>query len=510
MPTIKPIDYLHKRQPWEHQERIFLESRDKTVWAFFMEQGTGKSKVIVDTIAWNWIRGRIRGALIVCDKGIIRTWIEEHIPENLPDGIGEPVCVHVFDAQRSKTKKAASAFTHLLRNDGLSILVTNWAAFRTEQGRRWMQKFILARSPMMVLDESDAIKGPTSKQTRAITAVGRYAPMRRIATGTPVADGPFDVFSQMRFLDPTILGITSFMAFKNEYGEFEKRFLASHSFQQLVHYKNLPELYKLLKGHSHRVLKEDCFDLPPKVYERIYVQLVGEAKQMYDILRNTMVYCGEKITSPLEALIRANQIVSGYYMDDAFGAIHFEEQPKADAIVKEISLMPKYRQAVVWCQFVPEVTIVSEALKRLDIRHVTYYGNMGSDERNEAERVFKDGKARVMVATTHAASKGRNWQNASAVFYHSNSPKLILRTQSEDRTHRGGTKHSVTYYDVVAEGTGEVRRLEAVKILKGDEVSQKMVDRTLKGVGDQHRIDALKGKKDLADLITGDNIEEWL
>ena len=97
-----------------------------------------------------------------------------------------------------------------------------------------MEKFVLARSPMMVLDESDAIKGPQAKQTRAITTVGKRAPMRRIATGTPVADGPFDVFSQMRFLDKDIFGITSFMAFKHEYGVFEKRFVATHSFQQLV------------------------------------------------------------------------------------------------------------------------------------------------------------------------------------------------------------------------------------------------------------------------------------
>ena len=266
----------------------------------------------------------------------------------------------------------------------------------------------------------------------------------------------------------------------------------------------------MLSRHSHRVLKEDCFDLPPKVYERIYVELGPEAKRMYDILRNTKTYRGQVIVNPLEALTRANQIVSGFCTDETEGAIYFADQPKADAIAKEISLMSKARQAVVWCQFVAEITIVARALERFDIKYVEYQGSMPNDERNEAERVFKDGRAQVMVATTHAASKGRNWQNASAVFYHSNSPKLILRTQSEDRTHRGGTQHSVTYYDVVAENTGEVKRLEAVKIMKGDKVTQKMVDRTLKGIGDVHRMDALKGKKDLADLITGDNIQEWL
>ena len=117
-------DYLHKQAPWKHQDCIFLESRDKLAWGLFMEQGTGKSKVLVDTIAWNYIRGRINGVIIVCDKGIIRTWLEEHLPENMPDHINWQVLV--YDAQRAGSKKAAAERDELFLFNGLQILVTNW------------------------------------------------------------------------------------------------------------------------------------------------------------------------------------------------------------------------------------------------------------------------------------------------------------------------------------------------------------------------------------------------
>ena len=133
----------------------------------------------------------------------------------------------------------------------------------------------------MALDESDAIKGPKSIQTRAIIAVGKRAAMRRIATGTPVSDGPFDVFAQLRFLDPKILGISSFAAFKHEYGVFEKRYTSTHAYQHLLEYQRLEVLQRLITSCSHRVLKEDCFDLPPKVYKRIHVELGKEASALY-------------------------------------------------------------------------------------------------------------------------------------------------------------------------------------------------------------------------------------
>ena len=476
---MKQVDYLHRRDPWKHQDRIFCESRDEPAWGFFMEQGTGKSKVMVDTAAWNYMRGRVNGVLIVCDKGIVRTWVEEHLPENMPRHI--PYRILVFDAARAGTKKAAAERRDWMEFDGLPILITNWAAFRTSAGRDFFERFCLGWDVLMMLDESDAIKTPKAAQTKAITAVGKRTTMRRIATGTPAADGPFDVFAQMRFLDPDILGTGSFTVFKHEYGDWEKRYTATHSYPHLICYRNLEQLHALLDSKSHRVLKEDCFDLPPKVYEPpYYVELGSDAKAMHETLREDLVYIGEPVDNPLVALTRASQIAAGFYVDGNV-VQYFAEQPKADAIVTLLNRMGMGRQAVVWGQFQAELAILSERMNDAKIPFISYHGQLHPEDRDEAERVFKAGDVQVILATTQSAAKGRNWQNASAMFYHSNSPKLVLRTQSEDRAHRGGTKHSVTYWDVCAEGTGDYKRLEA-----------------------------LKAKKNLAAIVTGDNIREWL
>ena len=472
--------YLHKQAPWAHQKRIFLESRDKPVWAFFMEQGTGKSKVMIDTACWNYSIGRVDALLLVCDKGIVRTWLEEHLPDNLPDSI--PWSVHAYDATRMGTIKAKAACEAILTAEGLAIVITNWAAFRTDKGRAFLRRFIARRKVIMMLDESDAIKGPAARQTKAIVAFGRQATMRRIATGTPVADGPFDVFSQLKFLDPNILGISSFTAFKHEYGVFERFFTGAHSFMIVKHYQNLDELQRIIGAHSHRVLKADCFDLPPKVYERVHVELGAEARAMHKALKEHVLAEAEAVVNPLVKVLRAAQIASGFYIGDSGRPVFFADQPKAGAVVQAIQRMGKDAQFIVWGQFLAEMQVLAAALEAAGITFVRYDGSIDPGVRDEAEREFKAGGVQGIVATTQAAGKGRNWQNASAAFYHSNSSKLSLRLQSEDRCHRGGGPgHSVTYFDFCAEGTGDAKRL-----------------------------DVLRAKKSLADLITGDNVGEWL
>ena len=480
MRHVTPTDYLHKREPWQHQDAIFRASRDEAAWGFFMEQGTGKGKVMVDTAAWGYMQGRIDAVLLVCDKGIVRTWLEEHLPENMPDHV--PYHAMTYDAAKAGGKRMQAQLSAFLRTpDALMFMVTNWAAFRTDRGRKFFETMVRTRQVLMMLDESDAIKSPKAKQTRAITTVGKRAAMRRIATGTPVADGPFDVFSQMRFLDPGILAITSFTAFKHEYGDWEKRFTATHSYPHLVAYRDLGRLHGIMARHSSRVLKEECFDLPPKVYERLYVELGAAASAMYGQLKEDLVYLGEPVTQPLVALTRAAQIASGFYQDADGMAEWFDEQPKADAVVALLKRMGSNRQAVVWGQFHAELDILAKAMHDAGITIARYDGRMPMHDRDQAERLFKAGDCQVMLATSQAAGKGRNWQNASAMFYHSNSPKLILRLQSEDRAHRGGTQHSVTLWDICAEGTGDAKRL-----------------------------DALRGKKNVADIVNGDNVQEWL
>ena len=235
-----------------------------------------------------------------------------------------------------------------------------------------------------------------------------------------------------------------------------------------------------MEQYGSRVLKSECFDLPPKVYERVYTPLPKEAEKLLIDLKDKV--SSDAKVNPLVTLTRACQISAGFHVTDEGGIQAFDEQPKADAIVEAINRLSKKAQFIIWTQYHKETDILMDRLEKAKIECVRYDGTISKDQLDRNERTFKNGgECRGIVASTQAASKGHNWQNASYAFYHSNSPKLVLRLQSEDRPHRGDTKHSITYIDMCAENTK-----------------------------DDKRLNALRAKKDLANLITGDNVGEWL
>ena len=128
---------------------------------------------------------------------------------------------------------------------------------------------------MMVVDESARIKNIGAKQTKEIIKLGHHAQYRRILTGTPVLNSPFDIYSQFEFLHPSIIDHYSFYSFKNYFGVFEKKtnWGAGKQYDELKSYRNLEELKGLIAPHSFRITKKECLDLPRKIYTKRYFKL---------------------------------------------------------------------------------------------------------------------------------------------------------------------------------------------------------------------------------------------
>jgi SNF2 family DNA or RNA helicase len=374
-------------------------------------------------------------------------------------------------------KKEMDAFEDVLaETEALKVFSFNVEAFVSDKATRLMNRVLLSNDVLLVVDESSRIKRPGAKRTKSITRFSKMAKYRRIMTGTPVTKGPEDVYSQFKFLDPHILGYDSFYSFRARYcvmGGYENK--------QIVSYQNVDELTKNIEGHSFRVLKKDCLDLPDKIYQRHPVDLSPKQRKLYDQLRKEFIaeLEGEHIDAPetITRLLRLQQIVCGWFPTEEEVKPIDEKNPRMQALLDILSDIDT--KVIIWARFKADLRAIERALGDLA---VAYHGDVSNDQRAIAvERFQNDPKVRYFIGQPQSGGIGLTLTAAECAIYYSNSFDLETRLQSEDRCHRIGTKNNVTYIDI-----------EAPKTI------------------DSKIIKALQSKKSLADVVTKDPISLFL
>jgi SNF2 family DNA or RNA helicase len=279
------MDYKFKTKPYEHQLNALEKAWNKETFAFFMEMGTGKTKVLIDNMSMLYDKGKINGALIVAPKGVVKTWYEQELPTHLPDHI-ENVAVLW---QPNITKKQQEKLETLYEIEtALHILIMNVEAFSTDKGKKFAEKFLSCHESLMAIDESTTIKNPTAIRTKNILKIRPLTKYRRILTGSPVTKNPLDLYSQFDFLDPYHLDFHSYYAFRNRYAEMATINTRGRSIQVVKKFRNLGELSESIKPYSYRVLKEDCLDLPPKNFTKRHIQLTKEQRVLYEQMKKKL------------------------------------------------------------------------------------------------------------------------------------------------------------------------------------------------------------------------------
>ena len=270
------MNYKFKTKPYAHQLTALEKSWNKENFAYFMEMGTGKTKVLIDNLAMLYDKGKIDGALIIAPKGVVKTWYEQELPTHLPNHIDNTTVLW----QSNITKTQQEKLNSVLENEMLlHILVMNVEALSTEKGVNFARKFINSHKTLMAIDESTTIKTPTARRTKNIIMLGKQAKYKRIMTGSPITKNPLDLYTQCEFLDPWLLDFTSYYAFRNRYAEMKTMHLRGRSIQVVSEFKNLGELSETVKNFSYRVLKEDCLDLPPKNFIKRHITLTPAQKK---------------------------------------------------------------------------------------------------------------------------------------------------------------------------------------------------------------------------------------
>ncbi len=458
------MNYKFKTKPYAHQLTALEKSWNKESYAYFMEMGTGKTKVLIDNMAMLYDKGAINGALIVAPKGVIGTWYNQEIPTHLPDHIKNVSVLWQSNINKTQQEKLNTLFE---TGEDLHILIMNVEAFSTDKGKTFAAKFLRTHKTLTAIDESTVIKNPKAKRTKNILALADLCKYRRIMTGSPVTKNPLDLYSQCNFLDPFLLNFQSYFAFRNRYAEMKTLHMHGRQIQIVNGFKNLSELSDKLKGFSYRVLKEDCLDLPPKIWTKRHITLTPEQAKVYKQMKEQAlaVLKGKQVTSvsALTQLMRLHQITCGHFAADD-GSV---QQIKNNRLSELMDVLEETEgKAIIWAHYQHDIKNIVKEIEKVHGPGsvVTYYGLTPQDERQDNIKQFQSNdEVRFLIGTPATGGYGITLTQANTVIYYSNGYDLEKRLQSEDRAHRIGQKKSVTYVDIMAEDTVDEKIVKALR-----------------------------------------------
>jgi len=477
------MNYKFKTKPFAHQLRALEMSWDKKVFAYFMEMGVGKSKVLIDNISMLYDKGNINGVLIVAPKGVYKNWFDSEIPTHMSDHVEKKVVLWEANITKSKQRELDILFK---TDEDLHILIMNVEAFSTKKGTQFAQKFLSCHKTLMAIDESTTIKSPTAARTKSIIDLGKEVKYKRILTGSPVTKSPLDLFTQCYFLDPWLLEQQSYYSFKTRYAITRKINVGPRSVEIVVGYKNLGELSDKLKTFSYRVLKDDCLDLPEKTFMKRIIKLSPEQQKVYNQMKQMALaeLNGKLVTtaSVLTQLMRLHQITCGHFKADD-GSVQLLNNERIDELLNILNEVEG--KAIIWAHYRHDIEVIVGHIKKEygDNSVMTYYGDTSTDDRQTSIKNIQDPNSpvRFLVGTPQTGGYGITLTGASTMIYYSNGYDLEKRQQSEARIDRIGQTKNMTYIDIIAENT----------------VDEKIVD-------------ALRKKVNIASKVMGEELKDWI
>lgn len=485
-------EYPHVMPPFSHQKSHLENRLYEKSWGLLWEQGTSKTKPIIDTACILYSEGKINGMLVVAPPGVERNWNTDEIPKHLPSEYALDVRVQVFKTAKKATQAHKRAMNSLFTHDGLSVLLMSYNGFMTKEGKELVWKFLKNRKTLYVLDEAHNIKTPNAKRTKSIIASSKYADYRRILTGTPVSVGPFDLYSQIKFLDEWFWknkGIHGTVEFRQFFGRWftaaDCKTLHGYDpgYDQLIEYQNLDKLADWLTEISDRVLKDDVLDLPPKLYSKRYFEMSKEMRAAHDELNEElMLEIGDHVVIaelPIVKMLRLQQISCNYVPVNIDEPVHMfsEKNPRLN-VLEDID-SGVHHQGIIWARFRHDIDQIMDLLGKDAVR---YDGAVDDDQAERNKLAFQAGDAKWFVGNAQKGGSGLTLTQAKTMVYYSNSFRLIDRLQSEDRAHRGGMdNHPVNYIDIMSDSPI-----------------------------DEHIVSNLRAKKDVSAEIMRDAIKEWI
>lgn len=459
-----------RMSPYDHQEKVYQISKEMPYYGLFWEMGTCKTKPIIDTATHLFMNGELDGLIVISDNGCYRNWPIKEIPKHLP--LQVPSRQATWSSGMTRQERADFERLMVAQDDCLDIIYVNVEAFSGEKATAAVSQFVRNHYCMMVVDESTSIKNIKSERFKNIFAIGQMCDYRRIMTGTPITQSPLDLFAQCEFLKPGLLGYRSFVAFKSDFAIVKQVPSGRWHYDMILGYRNLEILYKLIQPFTSRLTKEECLDLPEKVYETIQVEQTPQQEEAYRNLKNlSLVQFQQGLlssTTAIATILKLHQINCGHVKIDDHTVIDIPSN-RAKVLIEQLDkLLPL--KVVIWCRFQRDIQLISAAIKEHYEKEkwysVDYYGETTERDRDLHLYQFQnDPNCKWFVGTAATGGKGIDGlQNVcNYEIYYSNSYDQEDRAQSEDRLHRNGQKNNVTIIDLEVPNTVDTKIVESLK-----------------------------------------------
>ena len=423
-------------------------------FGFLFEMGCGKTLTAIATMGAAYQMGAIKTVLIIAPTSVCSVW-----PKEFDDYADFKYNVAVLLGDKQKRLAALRSLT-AFPFKALLVAVINYES-------TWREG---------ICDESQRIKEPKAKQSQAMHKLGDVAKYKLILSGTPIQNNAIDLYSQYRFLDPTVFG-TNFYAFRSRYaimGGFDRR--------QIVGYRDLDKLIQKEHSIAYRVTKEEALDLPEQTFLTQYITLEGKDKQLYDkIKRDSFAELenGGVITAPtvLTKLLRLQQFTGGFIQADEGLKPEYVFKGKLSALedILDDYVLSAGKKLVIFCRFRPEIDLISKSLEKKRIRYASIYGDIKINDRGDIVKQFQtDPEVKVFLAQIDTAGLGITLTAADTCVYYSVNFNYAAYSQSLARIHRIGQKNRCTYIHLTVEHSIDETILKA--LAKKEDLAKTVVD----------------------------------
>ena len=446
----QPIEPMPlKTVPFKHQVAAYNLALSKPSSGLLMEQGCGKTMTAIAVAGRRFQKGEVSRVLVVAPASVVPVWPKEF-------DLHADFSHEVKALEGSTAKRAGLLQAWQTDPTHLQVAVVNYeATWRMEEA------LIAWRPDMIICDESQRIKTPGARQSKAMARLGTIARYRMILTGTPVSQGPLDFYSQYRFLDRNIFG-TSYYAFRARYalmGGYENR--------QVIGYQNLDDLVQKAHSVAFRCRKEDCLDLPEQIDQVLYCDLEREAQRIYDqLVKESVAELSDEevVIAPnvLSRLLRLSQVTGGFLrVDEQTSLVSKAKMGLLEETLDD--LIEAGKKVVVFARFVPEIEAIVKTLEKKKVAHGLIYGATPMDARGEMVESFQtDPAVKVFVAQVQTAGLGITLHAADTAIFYSLDYSFANYDQCRARIHRIGQKNNCTYIHLVARMTVDEKVLAAL------------------------------------------------
>lgn len=463
---VSPVKYKFRTKPYRHQidgiKKAFAQFNRGLGVALLFSPRTGKTKTAIDIAGMLSMKKNLRKVVVICPNRVIGTWVQEF-------ALHSPLVIQtiMWDAKARKEPipQPPSAYD-------LQVVIVNYEAFavpghRTPSGarskadgrfkyRKMLQDWIGGDEALLIVDESHRLKNPSGKASNLIlTLRSLFYPHVILMTGTPItkAKRAADIYMQWQMINPDRFPWGStYEDFRRHTGVWSSNGPGGVPIWRRERPEGMGDLQKGLHADGIVVTREECFDLPAALPDRIIdVPLSRATAKHYDEMAREMVTLLEdgnmaEASIPLVATLRLSQITSGFVgvmephprnPDKQVSRPVRVGTEKIDVLRKLLAeeTVEEDEPVIIVARWKADIRAAQNVCEDLGIPAYTIAGGMSRSDTDDALRLFKrhTDTAAAMIVQPAAGGVGLDMRTAGHMIWMSLTPSWVDYTQMKDR-----------------------------------------------------------------------------